>query len=539
MRVTFVGALHEVTGSCTYVEAGGKKIIVDYGMEQGENPYENIMLPVEESELDAVLLTHAHIDHSGNLPLLYKRGFRGPIYATDATINLCDIMLRDSANIQMSEAEYKNRKLKRSGGEMVEPLYDLDDAVGAVSLMHPVPYGEERTINENMVIRFTDVGHIMGSAAIELWLKEGDEVRKIVFSGDVGNTNQPIINDPKTVSETDYLLIESTYGDRTHGPRQDTVSILAEYIDKTIARGGNVIIPSFAVGRTQELLYFIREIKERSMVKHDFQVYLDSPLANEATSIFLQCGMEYLDEDTRAIMQRGVNPLVFPGLNLNVTTEESKALNYNETPKVIISASGMCDSGRVRHHLKYNLWRPECLVLFAGYQAVGTLGRIIYDGAKKVKLFGDEIAVKAEIGFLPGVSGHADKNGLLNWVDGFEKKPSMVFVNHGDPECCENFAKTLREERDINAYAPYSGTEFDLLTGEFVRITEGIPTVKEPKKRKAKISAKNRQRMNAYSRLMDSVERLRRLAEKMENSSVKEITRFTSLVDSVISKIKR
>ena len=388
MKVTFLGAAHEVTGSCTYIEVGDKKGIVDCGMEQGKDIFVNQSIPVDAAELDFVLLTHAHIDHSGNLPLLYKQGFRGSVYASAATCSLCDIMLRDCAHIQVSEAEWKSRKAKRSGDRKVEPLYDMDDVEGLLTCMRPCSYNRVIQVNDCVSIRLTDVGHLLGSAAIEVWLTEGEETRKITFSGDIGNTDQPILRDPQYVRDTDFLVIESTYGDRLHGTeRPDYVSALAERIQTVLDRGGNVVIPSFAVGRTQEMLYFIREIKTKGLVKGhgDFPVYVDSPLAIEATTVFLQCDTEFIDEEMQAIIRSGVNPIVFPGLELSVSQEESIAINRDKTPKVIISASGMCDAGRIRHHLKHNLWRSECMILFVGYQSVGTLGRILVDGAKKVK----------------------------------------------------------------------------------------------------------------------------------------------------------
>lgn len=480
MTITFLGAAHEVTGSCTLVEAGGAKFIVDCGMEQGRDIFENQKLPVNPGELDFVLLTHAHIDHSGNLPLLYKNGFKGPVYATAATVSLCGIMLRDSAHIQMSEAEYRTRKQKRSGGGEVLPLYDMNDVEGLMTCMRPCHYGERIQTAEGVTVRFTDMGHLLGSACIEVWMREGETEKKMVFSGDVGNTGQPLLRDPTPVREADYVMVESTYGDRTHGPRPDYITALADVIQRTLDRNGNVVIPSFAVGRTQELLYFIREIKEKKLVQgHDgFKVFVDSPLAVEATSVFLQCDTTYLDDEARALLRAGVNPLVFPGLVTSVSSDESKAINNDPEPKVILSASGMCDAGRIRHHLKHNLWRPECLVLFVGYQAEGTLGRILFDGAKSVRLFGEEIAVKAEITALPGVSGHADRDGLLAWMAGFGKKPAQVFVNHGEDTVTDEFARCLTEEHGFKAFAPYSGTVYDLAAGALVTVTQGVPVAK-------------------------------------------------------------
>ena len=490
MKIQFIGATHEVTGSCTLLEVGGKIYMVDCGMEQGADIFENVPIPVNPATIEAVFLTHAHIDHSGMLPKLYKDGFRGRIYSTRETANLCNIMLRDSAHIQESEAEWRSRKAERAGGEKVLPVYDTRDAEGAIRQFRPVAYGEMLQAGEGITVRFTDVGHLLGSACIELWLTEGEESRKIVFSGDVGNTNQPIINDPKTVEETDYLVIESTYGDRLHEKFENTlddksavaVSRLATYIQMALDAGGNLVIPSFAVGRTQEMLYAIREIKQKGLVTgHDgFPVYVDSPLAVEATGIFLQCDLSCLDEKTMEIVKAGVNPIWSPGVTLSVTSEESKQINFDNRPKVIISASGMCEAGRIRHHLKHNLWREESVVLFVGYQAEGSLGRKLQDGARSVKLFGEEIAVNATIATLHGTSGHADRDGLLNWLAGFREKPGMVFVNHGDDGACMAFRKRL-EDMGYRAEAPYSGTEYDLITGRMTVFTDGIRIKKQPK----------------------------------------------------------
>ena len=536
MKITFIGANHEVTGSCTLLQVGGKSILVDCGMEQGISAFENIEVPVAPGMIDCVLLTHAHIDHSGNLPLLYKKGFRGTVYATAATCNLCEIMLRDCAHIQVSDAEYRSRKSKRAGEGTVEPLYDMEDAEGVLKLFRPCDYGRAVAVNENLAIRFSDIGHLLGSACIETWLSEDGVEKKMVFSGDVGNTNQPIIRDPQKVLEADYLMIESTYGDRLHEKRKEYIGILSDFIQRTLDRGGNIIIPSFAVGRTQEMLYFIRQIKDEGRVHgHDgFPVYVDSPLANEATSVFMQCDMDYLDESTRAIMKRGINPLVFDGLHLHTTLEESKALNTNDTPKVIISASGMCEAGRIRHHLKYNLWRPESLILFVGYQAVGTLGRSIYDGAKKVRLFGEEVAVNAEIGFLPGVSGHADKNGLLDWVNSFEKKPGQIFVNHGDDGACNEFTRCLTEDYGYHAMAPYSGTEYDLAKGKLILAADARPVPQKTDRSgdKGRSSSRN----TAFGRLVAAAEKLMDVVRKSGQLANKEQLKFAGQIESLADK---
>ena len=534
MKITFLGAAHEVTGSCTYIEVGDKKGLVDYGMEQGRDLFENEPIPVPPEEIDFVLLTHAHIDHSGLLPLLYKRGFRGSIYTSGATVQLCDIMLRDSANIQMQEAEWKTRKAQRAGEPAVEPLYDLDDVAGVMGHFIPIGYNTVTQVNDCVSIRLTDVGHLLGSAAIEVWLTENGETRKICFSGDIGNADQPILRDPQFVEEAEFLVIESTYGDRLHSHEKvDYVTALAARIQETLDKGGNVVIPSFAVGRTQEMLYFIREIKEKGLVTGhgEFPVYVDSPLAIEATNIFLQCDTQFVDEEMQELIRSGVNPIYFPGLELSVTQADSVAINENRTPKVILSASGMCDAGRIRHHLKHNLWRPECRILFVGYQATGTLGRILIDGIDKVKLFNEDIEVDATIDVLPGVSGHADKMGLLSWLKGFKTKPELIFVNHGDPDSAESFTACLNPELGYRAFAPYSGTRFDLLRREF-------DVVAEPRPIQAKAAAPSSKASRIFSELLAAAERLLRICKKLEGHPNKDLQRYTKEISKLADRME-
>ena len=502
MRLTFVGADHEVTGSCHYINACGKHMLVDYGMEQGGDLYENVDIPVDSAKIDYVFLTHAHIDHSGLLPLLYAKGFRGQIFATDATCDLSSIMLRDSAHIQMFEAEWRNRKAKRSSNvDEYVPLYDMQDADGAIKCLVPCHYGSIVEICDGIKVRFTDMGHLLGSSAVEMWLNEEGVEKKIVFSGDVGNKDQPLIKDPMMVEEADYIVIESTYGDRLHEKaRLDYVNELARILKETFDKGGNVVIPSFAVGRTQEMLYFLRQIKSDNLVKghEDFEVFMDSPLAVEATGVFNKNIYECFDEEAMELVNKGINPITFPGLNLSITSDESKAINFNDKPKVILSASGMCEAGRIRHHLKHNLWRPECTILFVGYQAVGTLGRNIVDGAKEVKLFGETVEVRAKIMQMKGLSGHADKAGLTEWIRGFKTNPERVFVVHGQDEVCDSFAEYLHEEYAFDTYAPFSGTTFNLATNEIEHETVGERVA--PKKR--------RQGSSVFERLLAAGQRL-------------------------------
>ena len=480
MKMMFIGATHEVTGSCTYMEACGKKFLVDFGMQQGEDVFENVQIPVAPGDIDFVLLTHAHIDHSGLLPLLFAGGFSGEIHSTTATANLCSVMLRDSAHIQEFEAEWRSRKAQRRGEDDYEPLYTMDDAIGAIELFVPHEYEKQVEIAEGISVKFRDAGHLLGSSSIIITLTENGESRTLVFSGDIGNIHQPLIRDPQFIDSADYVIMESTYGNRVHNRPTDYVTALTQVLQNTFDRGGSVIIPSFAVGRTQEMLYFIRQIKSDNLIKghDDFPVYVDSPLANEATDIFISNRESCYDEEALSFVRRGINPIAFEGLIRTVTSDDSRAINEDSRPKVIISASGMCEAGRIKHHLKHNLWKPENTILFVGYQASNTLGRSLIEGAKKVKLFGETVKVAAEIKQLPGVSGHADVNGLMEWASaiGDVKK---FFIIHGEASSAESFTQKIRNELGIDAYAPYSGAVFDILSGEITVDAEPIPIPKK------------------------------------------------------------
>ena len=532
MKLTFIGAAHEVTGSCHFLEACGKNILVDCGMEQGPDLYENQELPIAAGDIDYILLTHAHIDHSGLIPLMCKQGFKGEIITTFATADLCNIMLRDSAHIQEFEAEWRNRKAKRAGEPLYEPLYTTQDAIDAINLLAPVDYGQKVVLSEGIEVRFTDIGHLIGSASIEVWLTDGDVSKKIVFSGDVGNSDQPILKNPSLTKEADYIVVESTYGNRIHSEeRPDYLGEFTRILKETFLKGGNVVVPSFAVGRTQEILYFIREIKEQNLLPEfpHFEVYVDSPLAIEATSVFTKNGRSCYDEAAKELVSKGINPLVFPGLKLAVTSDDSKLINFDDNPKVIVSASGMCEAGRIRHHLKHNLWRKECTILFVGYQAVGTLGRKLIDGAPAVKLFGENIEVSARIESLKGISGHADMNGLLTWLKGFENDVQHVFVVHGEDTVTDDFAATVRETFGWNAFAPYSGGCVDLATNQI--ITEGIRVVKQKAMKPVQAKAQN-----AFNRLVSACKRLMTVVMKCEGMANKDLAKFEAQIQNLADK---
>ena len=491
MEIQFIGADREVTGSCHYVTCNGVHFLVDCGMEQGPDLYENQKIPVNPSTIDFVLVTHAHIDHSGLLPLLYNHGFRGQVYATKATCELCNIMLKDSAHIQEFETD-------------------------------------------GITVRFNDAGHLLGSASIEIWLKENGTERKIVFSGDIGNGGRPLIKDPVMLKEADYVVMESTYGNRNHETPPDYAKLLAEVIRDTFQRGGNLVIPAFAVGRTQEMLYFIRRIKTENLLPEfpSFEVYIDSPLAVEATNIFHKNVAECFDDTTLALIESGVNPIRFDGLKVAVTSDESKMINFIEKPKVIISASGMCEAGRIRHHLKHNLWRSDSSVLFVGYQVEGTLGNALLNGVREVKLFGETVEVKAKIVNLPGISGHADKDHLTKWISSFESNVQKVFVVHGEESTAVSFAEHVQEVTGFSATAPYSGDAYDLITGACV--AEGDRKLSEKKSAKEKSAANT-----VFDRLVAAGARLVAVIQKCKGMSNKDLGKFADQINGLTDKWDR
>ena len=535
MKLTFFGAAHEVTGSCTLLEAAGKRILIDCGMEQGADIYENCELPMAAGEIDAILLTHAHIDHSGKIPALVAQGFRGPIYATEAARRLCRIMLRDSAHIQEFEAEWRNRKAQRSGEPPYRPLYTMADAEAALEQFRGCGYNEPVEIFPGITVQFSDAGHLLGSASILVTAGAGEERRSVLFSGDLGNLDRPLIRDPQSPPPADFVVIESTYGDRIHGERPLYVDQLARIIQETFDRGGNLVIPAFAVGRTQELLYLIRTIKEEGLVRgHEgFEVFVDSPLAVEATRIYAddEAMKPYYDAETLELLARGVDPITFPGLRTSVTSAESKAINFDRSPKIILSASGMCEAGRIRHHLKHNLWRGESTVLFVGYQSEGTLGRKLIDGADTVRLFGEEVTVNARIESLAGISGHADREMMLGWLASMPRKPRRVFVNHGDDQVTDHFAEAVSTRLDIPAEAPYSGDGYDLLTGECIARGRIV--------RATKLSDGRRRANAAFERLTQAGKRLLSIIADSRGLSNKELARFTDQITALCEKYQR
>ena len=534
MKLTFLGAAHEVTGSCTLLEAAGRRIVIDCGMEQGADIYENCELPISAGEIDAVLLTHAHIDHSGKIPALVAQGYRGPIYATEAARRLCNIMLRDSAHIQEFEAEWRNRKAQRAGEPPYVPLYTMRDAEAALNQFCGCGYNAPVEIFPGITIAFSDAGHLLGSASILVTATENGETRSVLFSGDLGNIDRPLIRDPQAPPAADYVVIESTYGDRLHGERPHYVEQLTRIIQDTFDQGGNLVIPAFAVGRTQELLYLIRTIKNQGLIRgHEgFPVYVDSPLAVEATRIYADddAMKPYYDQETLELLAQGIDPIAFPGLRTSVTSDESRAINFDRTPKIILSASGMCEAGRIRHHLKHNLWRKESTILFVGYQSEGTVGRKLIDGADTVRLFGEEITVEARIESLAGISGHADREMMLSWLESMPEKPRQVFVNHGDDLVTDQFAEAIRSRLAIPADAPYSGDSYDLISGQRVAIGRIVKATK---------LTDGRRRANAaFERLTQAGKRLAAIIANSRGLSNKELARFTDQINVLCEKYR-
>ena len=473
MKITFLGATKTVTGSNYLIEAAGKKFLVDCGMFQGKAELEEENyndFEFDPKEIDFMLLTHAHIDHSGRIPKLYKEGYRNKIYAHKATCDLCALMLPDSGHIQEQESEWKNRKRMRKGEEARQPLYTAEDALRCLEIFEPVKYDEIIDITPEIHARFNDAGHMLGSSIIELWVEENGKRIKTVFTGDLGNNDIPLLNEPTMIEDTDYLVMESTYGSRLHIRNDHKAEDFLNIVSETLDNGGTVVIPSFAVGRTQEILYEIdklKDIRKDEEFRRKYKtlmrvpVYVDSPLAISATEVFKE-NMDLFDEETQKEISKGENPLEFPGLKFTMTADESKALNEDPTPSIIISASGMCDVGRIKHHLKHNLWNPKSTILFVGYQAPGTLGYNIVNGAKKVKIFGEEIAVNARIEYIEGYSGHADQEGLMNFIYSFIEKPKHIFLVHGEEESQKKKKNKIDEETNLPVTIADFGETYDL-----------------------------------------------------------------------------
>lgn len=472
MKVKFCGASIGVTGSCHLISTENHKVLLDCGQFQGGKEMDKMNeeeFPFNPAEIECVILSHAHIDHCGRIPLLVKRGFKGPIYCTDATADLLDVMLKDSAYIHEKDAEWQTRKNLRTGKPPVDPLYTIQDSEAALRLVKPILYDQLVELNPDMKIVFNDAGHILGSAITELWITEGDKTSKLVFSGDLGVENRPILRDPVKIKKADFLIMETTYGNRLHPENSTSIDELIHITLKTIKRGGSVIIPSFAVGRTQELIYqfnmFYEHHPEYADTLGKVYVYIDSPMATTATEVFKK-NAQVFDEETKAYIMSGDHPLDFPNLKFTRNTADSQMLNEDKSPKIIISASGMCEAGRIRHHLKHNLWDSRNSIVFVGYQAEGTLGRMLVEGAKEVKLFGEPIMVGAEIYNLEGFSGHADQKGLLDWLGGFQKEPKHIFLVHGETQSKIDFAAKVKEVFGYEPIVVNGNTEYELETGE-------------------------------------------------------------------------
>jgi len=485
MNISFLGAARTVTGSCFLLETSKRKVLIDCGMYQGqakETALNNESFAFNPAQIDYVLLTHAHIDHSGRIPKLYVDGFKGEIITTKATAELCGIMLPDSGHIQEVEVEWLNKKRERADKHLVKPIYTMQDALDCLKLFKKVRYDEEVKIGDDIRVIFRDAGHILGSAILEIWVTEDGKETKIVFTGDLGNQRIPMLREPSIIQDADYVIMESTYGDRKHTNHGDKAEKFLDIVTETINKGGNVVIPSFAVGRTQEILYNIHKdhekYKEKLKILKEVPVYVDSPLAVSATEIF-ENNTDCFDEEASKIIASGDNPLDFPELHFTRTVDESKGLNDITDNIIIISASGMCEAGRIKHHLKHNLWRAESTILFVGYQAQGTLGRKILEGAKKVKIFGEEISVNARIESIDGFSGHADQDGLLRWLGLFSQKPAKVFLVHGESVVQETFAEMIKSRYNLECVIPDRGEVYTISREEVIKTENTICEVKQ------------------------------------------------------------
>ena len=537
MKITFLGAAKTVTGSNFLVETeDGTKFLVDCGMYQGrsdleEKNYDDFLFNIDE--IDFMLLTHAHIDHSGRIPKLYKQGYRKPIYAHKATCDLCSIMLPDSGHIQEMESEWKNKKRIRKGQKALEPMYVAQDALDCLEVFKPVKYDEIIDITDNIKVRFNDAGHMLGSSIIEIWVNENGKETKAVFTGDLGNNDIPLLASPTMIESADYLVMESTYGNRLHIRNDDKAKIFLDVVYETLERNGTVVIPTFAVGRTQEILYELNKIKENTsdeefMKKYEklmkAPVYVDSPLAVSATEIFRK-NTDLFDDDVKEAMEKGDNPLEFPGLKFTQTVEESKALNESNEPAIILSASGMCEVGRIKHHLKHNIWNPNSTILFVGYQAPGTLGRKIVDGEKKVRIFGEEFSVNARIEYIEGYSGHADQEWLLNFVYSFYTKPKHIFLVHGEEEGQEVLKDKLEENTEIPVTIPSFGETYTLDESLTVEKTYELPKKYRPI------------RLEVLERINTLKEEVEDMADIVKNEKLSENVKDDEIID-LNNKIK-
>lgn len=536
MNITFLGATRTVTGSNFLLEGAGKKIIIDCGLYQGKAKEERenyADFTYDVNEIDYMLLTHAHIDHSGRIPKLYVDGYRGPIIATKATCDLCAIMLPDSGHIQEMENVWQNKKRARVGKPELPPLYTAQDAIDCLEIFKPVSYDEIIQLDENISVRFNDAGHMLGSSIIEVWIKENGEIKKIVFTGDLGNNDIPLLNSPTMIDSADYVVMESTYGSRLHNRNDDKAELFLNIVAETLDKGGNVIIPSFAVGRTQEILYELNKLKEQRTDEEFLKkyeklmkatVYVDSPLAISATEVFRQ-NMDLFDEEVRKEIEQGDNPLEFPGLKFTQTVDESKALNDDPHPHIIISASGMCEVGRIKHHLKHNLWNPNNTILFVGYQAPGTLGAKIVSGEKKVKIFGEEIAVNARIEYIEGYSGHADQEWLLNFVYSFITKPKHIFLVHGELEGQKVLKEKIQQTIEIPVTIPDYGENYNL--EETVKVVSKVETFDKYKFL----------RLEVIDRLTNLKEELNEMADIIKEDIFDEDTKDEDILE-INAKIK-
>lgn len=532
MKITFCGAARTVTGSSYLVETDSARFLVDCGMFQGtreereKNRHDFFYNP---GAIDFLLLTHAHIDHSGLIPRLYQQGFHGRVITTKASADLCGIMLPDSGHIQEMDVEWRNRKRARVGEPLEEPLYTAAEATACLQYFSPMGYGELNNVAPGITVRFTDAGHILGSASIEVWVEEKGEMTKLVFSGDIGQKNQPIIRDPDTIRDADVVLVESTYGTRLHEERETRVGKLQEIIGQSLSQGGNLVIPAFAVERTQDLLFYIDKLQKEKKIPV-LPIYVDSPMAVSATEIFRQ-HQECFDEETWTLFKNGESPFDLPNMTFVRTTEESKALNDSAKGSIIISASGMCESGRILHHLKHNLWRPESHVLFVGYQAEGTLGRRLLDGAKSVKLFGEEVTVQAHIHNIDGFSAHADQAGLLQWLDAFQEKPKRIILVHGEESTMEEWASVVKEKTGVTPLVPEWGESYDL--SETVQVPEPVcvaPPVTDSKR------ALMQSLRNLESDFLDFRGRIRQQLDSMEPGTVDKLSEMLKELQSRFHK---